>query len=259
MVSYGRELEKAIEIAYKAGREIMKYYGTTFEIDYKKDGSLLTAADIASNDIIINGLKDLFPDYAVLSEETKDNVKRRESTYCWIIDPLDGTKEFANQFGEFTVNIALVRNGEPVVGVIYVPVVNSLYYASKHCGAWKIFKGEINQINVCQNTKNLRLAVSRSHKSSKMDELLKQSKGKVAQVIAKGSSLKGCYVAEGRADVYYRFGLTSEWDTAAMHIIVEEAGGIFRDLNNEKMTYNRINTLNENGFYILNREENKLK
>ena len=258
MILYKRELDKAIELAYKAGMEIMKFYSDNCAVTTKKDGSLLTEADLASNDIIVSGLKKEFPDHAVLSEETKDSKVRINSKYCWIVDPLDGTQEFVNRTGEFTVNIALDLDGVPVVGVIYVPVVNTLYYASKHSGAWKLSVDKLERIRVSSKAKHMRVVASRSHKSKVLDELIKQAKDRVTEVISKGSSLKGCYIAEGRAEAYYRFGLTSEWDTAAMHIVVEEAGGVFQQLNGDSMSYNRINTLNENGFFVLNKLENKL-
>lgn len=252
------EIQYLIELALKAGKAIMNIYGTDFSVSYKGDESPLTAADQEANAIIVDGLKKTYPDIAVLSEEAKDDMHRRSNDTCFIVDPLDGTKEFVNRNGEFTVNIALVHQGKPILGVIYVPVTGQVYSAAKGKGAYRSEGGDKDgqRLQVSRKLDQLIWIGSKSHSSEKESELIAGHRALISETISAGSSLKGCRVAEGKADVYYRFGLTCEWDTAAMQCIVEEAGGIFRQMDGSEMTYNRENTLNEKGFYIVNRPEN---
>ncbi len=255
-----KELEIAKRAAVKAGEAIMEIYnGTDFGIEYKKDNSPLTMADKAANAIIVKMLREHFPNYAILSEEEKDNLSRLENEFCFVVDPLDGTKEFIKRNGQFTVNIALAHNHVSVMGVIYVPVTGELYYASQGEGAYlQSQEGDVISLHVSDNTDipSLRVVMSSSHGCLQMDELLE--KYYLKNFVKKGSSLKGCMIASGEADIYYRFNPTMEWDTAAMQCIVEEAGGIFRQMDGTPMYYNRENSLNEKGFYILNKEENFL-
>jgi 3'(2'), 5'-bisphosphate nucleotidase len=253
-----KELEAAQTLAVSAGIEILKVYKRSYGIEYKKDNSPVTEADKISNALITGELKKIFPEHAILSEEVEDDLERVENPWCWIIDPLDGTKEFIKQNGEFTVNIALAHEHKAVLGVVYVPVIGELYYAVKGNGAYRISNGKTENIHVSEKTDKLTLIISRSHSSEKEKALINNNKEKILKTISTGSSIKGCLIASGEADVYYRFNPTMEWDTAAPHIIAEEAGGIFRELSGAEMLYNRINTKNENGFYILNRIENKL-
>lgn len=256
MYKFVTELIK--KLAVDAGAEIMNIYQTDFHIMSKMDNSPLTAADKKANTIIISKLEETYKEFAILSEEEKDNLARLENDYCFIVDPLDGTKEFINRNGEFTVNIALAYKHEVVIGVIYVPVTKELYYASKGEGAFyeNLDAGELTQIHVTDKLSELVVVGSRSHAAEQEAKLQEEYKDIIAETRAAGSSLKGCMVAKGDADVYYRFGLTCEWDTAAMQCIVEEAGGIFRQMDGTPMRYNRENTLNEKGFYIVNRKEN---
>lgn len=250
---YEVELETAITAAKAAGDIIMDIYESRdFEVGYKADESPVTKADLASAKYITDVLTSRFPDHAILCEETVDDKSRLDNELCWIIDPLDGTKEFINRNGEFTVNIALVKKGEPVVGVIYIPVTKQLYYASEGNGAYYSDK----KIKVSKRRRNLVMAVSRSHISSRENLLMRDDK--VGKVIIKGSSIKGCLIACGDADIYYRYGPTMEWDTAAMHCIIKEAGGIFMQADDTKMTYNRADVVNRKGFYALNNIKNIL-
>lgn len=255
---YNNELKLAKVLAIQAGFVIMNIYETDFEIGKKEDNSPLTLADQKANEIIVKGLKEYFPDYAVLSEESRDDKSRLINDYCFIVDPLDGTKEFIKRNGQFTVNIALAYKQKIVMGVIYVPVVKELYYSSKGEGAYieKVDSREIKRLLVSDRLNNLIMVGSNSHSSRKEAKLIENNKEKIREINLAGSSLKGCMVAEGKADVYYRFGLTSEWDTAAMQGIIEEAGGIFKQMNGIEMFYNRKNTLNEKGFFVVNRKEN---
>ncbi|OPL08312.1 MAG: 3'(2'),5'-bisphosphate nucleotidase CysQ [delta proteobacterium ML8_F1] len=241
-----------------AGEAIMAIYQTDFEVAMKDDHSPLTLADTRANEIIFTALKKAYPHYAILSEEAGDDKSRLDSDYCFIVDPLDGTKEFIKGTGEFTVNIALSYKGNPVMGMIYAPVLQKLYYALKGEGAWveNVRTGSVKKIRVSRKTSGLTWVGSRSHSTERETQLIESHTALISRVVTAGSSLKGCLVAEGRADIYYRFGLTSEWDTAAMQCIVEEAGGIFRQMDGSPMRYNRENPLNEKGFYVVNAKKN---
>jgi len=248
-------LNSIIAIANNASKKILDIYNTDFSFTSKDDNSPLTLADTISNEIIINHLKENYPEIPILSEESNENVQE-DSEYCWIVDPLDGTKEFITKNGEFTVNVALVQNQKPVLGVIAVPVTGIVYLASKGGGAFKQENNKITSIHVSDKTMDLIWVGSKSHSSEKEENLINQKSHLIKTMLQAGSSLKGTMVAEGKADVYYRFGLTCEWDTCAMHCIVEEAGGIFLQMDGSEMLYNRKNHLNEKGFFIVNRKEN---
>lgn len=268
------ELEISKCAAVEAGKAIMEIYlaSEDMQVEYKDGNMPLTAADKASNRVIVEALKKHFPDYAILSEEEKDDLKRLDHDYCFIVDPLDGTKEFIKRNGQFTVNIALVYQNRSVMGVIYVPATGELYYACEGQGAFRmnlhaqdddirsrISSGEgAVRLHVSENSEigKLRMVMSGSHGCAEQDALIE--KYQLTNFVKIGSSLKGCMVAGGDADIYYRYNPTMEWDTAAMQCIVEEAGGIFRQMDGSEMMYNRKNSLNEKGFYIVNRKENIL-
>lgn len=256
-----KELEIAKYCAVKAGKVIMEIYVgiDDMKVRYKNDDSPLTKADCASNQIIVEILRNTFPHYAVLSEEEKDNKERLDNDYCFIVDPLDGTKEFIKRNGQFTVNIALAYRHKVVMGVIYVPVTNELYYASQGEGAYaETLIGKTRRLSVSDKTdiSSIRFVMSNSHGCRQMDDLIE--KYGITNFVKVGSSLKGCMVADGQAEVYYRFNPTMEWDTAAMQCIAEEAGAIFRQMDGSVMTYNRADSRNMKGFYMLNRIENLL-
>jgi len=238
------------DIAIKAGEEILNiYHDPTLskEIENKSDNSPLTLADKASNVVIVNSLKSSFPKLPILSEEEKhvDYSIRSEWDKFWLVDPLDGTKEFIKRNGEFTVNIALIENGYPVLGVIYAPVLNTLYVGNiNDKSSYKIDdQGNKTILKVNQKTTQ-RIAVgSRSHSSQEEADLLKQYD--VKDTISVGSSLKFCMVAEGKADIYYRHGPTMEWDTGAGQAIAEAAGGSVTSMTTGKrFHYNKENLLN---------------
>lgn len=251
-------IEVIKEIAVKAGEKILEIYDSEdFSIEKKGDNSPLTKADKASNDIIVDFLKNKYPDIAILSEEEKDNLDRLKNKKCFIVDPLDGTKEFIKRNGEFTVNIALAENNKTILGVIYVPVTQEIFYSEKGYGAFykNLKTGEEKQLHVSDKLDKLIAVGSRSHQSEEFKKIMDEKKNKIDMIKSFGSSLKGCMVALGVADIYYRFGPTMEWDTAAMQCIVEEAGGIMKFIDGSEINYNRSNSLNK-GFYIVNREEN---
>ena len=259
-MKYTREMEVAKKAAVLAGKAIMEIYETDdFGVEVKADNSPLTKADKASNRIIVDMLREEFPEYAILSEEEKDSKERLNNDYCFVIDPLDGTKEFVKRNGQFTVNIALSYQHKSVMGVIYVPVTEELYYAQEEGGSFLEKDGEVTELHVSKEKKakcDLNVVMSNSHGAPEMEAL--REKYQFKNLVKAGSSLKGCMIAKGVADVYYRHNPTMEWDTAAMQCIVEEAGGIFRQMNDTNMCYNRENSLNDKGFYILNDWDNKL-
>ena len=253
---YGEKmLETIIKISQESCNKILEVYNTDFSFESKDDNSPLTLADTASNEIIVNGLKENYPDIPILSEEGQKDVPKN-AEYCWVFDPLDGTKEFISRNGQFTVNIALIQNQRPILGVIAVPVTGVVFFASKGNGAFKQENGITTAIHVSDKKSDLIWVGSKSHSSEKEENLIRQKSHLIKTTIQAGSSLKGTMVAEGKADVYYRFGLTCEWDTCAMHCIAEEAGGIFRQMDGTEMLYNRDEPLNKKGFFIVNCEEN---
>ena len=250
----------AIKSAIEAGRKIMEIYQKKFEISYKNDASPLTEADQKSNEIINAFLsKTGIP---IISEENKQthyNHRKKWDT-CWMVDPLDGTKEFINRNGEFTVNIALINNQKPLVGIIYVPVSKELFYGNVQTKkAYKIivdnhFKSDEvyekhNEISraLHPNSKQLTLVGSRSHMNSETEQFINdmETAGVKLNIVSKGSSLKFCLLAEGKADIYPRFAPTMEWDTAAGHAICNAAGIQIIDKNtNKELLYNKENLLN---------------
>lgn len=245
-------------LAVKAGEAVMRIYETDFAVGYKDDKSPLTLADTTANEMITKTLRGAFPACAILAEESKDDKARLQKDFCFIVDPLDGTKEFINRNGQFTVNIALAYRHKSVLGVIYVPAERKLYYAYENGGAFfeDIRRGLKQRIHVTGKLDSLTVVGSKSHASPREAELYEKNTDKIAKMISAGSSLKGCMVASGEADIYYRFGLTSEWDIAAMQCIVEEAGGIFLQTDGTPMRYNREDILNRLGFFAVNRAEN---
>lgn len=252
-------LETAIKASLDAGKRIMEIYeNEDFEVDFKGDDSPLTKADLASHDIIISYLKET--DIPVLSEEGKDTPyeKRKLWSQLWIVDPIDGTKEFIKKNGEFTVNIALIEYQAPVLGVIYVPALQELYFSSKDSGSFKVENiidfTSLQEIQVLSKKlplqlqkENYMVVASKSHLSTETVEYisgLEKEHGKV-ESISKGSSLKLCMVAEGQADCYPRFAPTMEWDTAAGQAICMYAGKKVIDQETKKeMLYNREELLN---------------
>ncbi|MTI39822.1 3'(2'),5'-bisphosphate nucleotidase CysQ [Fulvivirga lutimaris] len=242
------EENSIIELTRKAGEAIMNIYNDPNQssvVDFKSDDSPLTLADEASHNVIVKGLIELHPDVPIISEEGEnlDYQIRKEYNRYWLVDPLDGTKEFINRNGEFTVNIALIENGRAVAGFVFAPYLDELYYGIEEVGAFKI-SGNSKLILKVNNSETKRVAVrSKSHPSVEEESVLKQYN--VVDSISVGSSLKFCMVAEGKADVYYRFGPTMEWDTAAGHAVVNAAGGkVLKNTGPEEFIYNKENLLN---------------
>ncbi len=243
-----------VTIAKQAGAEILKIYETDFSVESKDDDSPLTAADMASHNAIISGLSELTPEIPILSEEsaTIPYQTRKDWKRYWLIDPLDGTREFVKRNGEFTINIALIDNCQPIVGIVYAPVTQICYFSSKGHGAFKQKTGEIKQKIEPRKTSadSFSVAGSRSHGSEEQQKFFSALGDKV-EVIAIGSSLKLCLVAEGTVDIYPRFGLTSEWDTAAAHAIVCEAGGVVIDTRLNPLKYNTKESILNPHFLVI--------
>lgn len=244
-------INSIIEIAINAGNAILEIYKQDFTVETKSDNSPLTIADKTANKIIVDGLLQLDNSIPIISEENKliDFSIRKNWTECWMVDPLDGTKEFIKKNGEFTVNIALIKNGIPVLGVVHVPAQNITYYAEKDKGCFKIENGITSTLKIRELASDgvLKIVGSRSHQTPELLEYVEQQKLKYANVdfVAAGSSLKFCLLADGKADVYPRLGPTMEWDTCAGQIVATEAGAeVIRYDNNEPLLYNRENLLN---------------
>jgi 3'(2'), 5'-bisphosphate nucleotidase len=243
-------LEEIIEIAHNAGNIILKYYETDFDIKTKKDNSPVTQADLEADRFIVESLKKLDSSIPIISEESgiPGYDIRKEWTSFWLVDPLDGTKEFINKNGEFTVNIALIDDGVPVLGVVYVPAHDLTYYASKSEGAWKKSGDkEKQQIYSKSANKDQALVVvqSRSHGSDALEEYLRDFN--IKERVPAGSSMKFCLVAEGKADIYPRLGPTMEWDVAAGDCVYRYSA---RDgVHDSDLRYNKP-TLKNEGFVI---------
>lgn len=233
-------------IAFKAGELILKIYEQDFEVEYKDDNSPLTQADIQSNELICNALLNLYPQIPILSEENKIIAYETRSSweYYWCIDPIDGTKEFIKKNGEFTINIALIHKGIPILGVVYAPVLEMMYWAKAGKGAFLNGKKLPLQVNKNQEEK-IFVVASKSHLSLETQAFIDSLKSKNIEQVSKGSSLKLCMVAEGIADIYPRLAPTMEWDTAAADAIVRESGKMTYQFDtNLPLLYNKENLLN---------------
>ena len=245
-------VHSVIEIAKLAGSGILDIYNKGKDsagISYKDDKSPLTLADKASNDVICKSLKELTPSIPILSEEGKkiNYSDRKHWNKFWLIDPLDGTKEFINRNGEFTVNIALIENGSPVLGVVYAPILDITWFGTLEQGSFKVKNNEspeIINVKTPSDNSTVKIVSSRSHANNpKLENYL--NKFNQYELVKMGSSIKICLVADGSAHLYPRFGPTMEWDTAAAHAVVKFAGGNIINLNtNLELSYNKDNLLN---------------
>ena len=247
LVELSKQLKK---ISLKAGKAILEIYQDEkrFEVEVKSDKSPLTEADKKSNTIICTGLRSIDPEYPLISEENKEVIYEDRKSYerYWLIDPLDGTKEFIRRNGEFTVNIALIENGQAILGVVYVPVLAEMYWAVKQGGAYlekdnKIYSLHSKSFKLTDH--NLRIVCSRSHLNENTQSYIDRFSS--PQKVCKGSSLKFLVIAKGEADVYPRLAPTMEWDTAAAQIVLEEAGGkVISQEDQAAMRYNKPNLKN---------------
>lgn len=242
------DIKAIIAIAEQAGQAIMEIYKQDFSIEYKDDKSPLTEADKRANEIIVRGLNALSIIFPILSEEGKTipYEERKDWDYFWMVDPLDGTKEFIKKNGEFTVNIALIHKNAPILGVVYAPALGEMYWAVQGKGAFKDGKKLPLYINP-DPAKHLKIVASKSHLSVETAQFIEQLSQTTQSIecTSKGSSLKLCMVAEGSADVYPRLAPTMEWDTAAADAIVRESGKMtYRYQSDIPLQYNKSELLN---------------
>ncbi len=244
-------LPEIVRIARAAGHKILEIYAVGFEVTHKHDRSPLTAADLAAHGHIIASLEKLAPEWPRLSEEGSEIpfVERQKWDSYWLIDPLDGTREFVQRSGEFTVNIALIHAQRPILGVVHVPAQDLCYFAAQGAGAWKqTGEGPLDAIYTQRAPTHLRVLASRSHRSERDAALL--AKLPPHQEVKAGSALKFGLIAEGRADFYPRLGPTSEWDTAAGQCVVEQAGGLVVTADFQPLRYNTRESLLNPDFYV---------
>ena len=242
-MNHNEILPAVTEIAQLAAEAILSVYRRDFDVEQKDDDSPLTAADMAAHHVIVDRLARLTPDWPVLSEESAsiDFEQRRRWSRYWLVDPLDGTREFVKRNGEFTVNIALIEDHEPVLGVVHVPVDGRCFRAAGGMASLLHSDGSEQALRCARPGAVLRIAGSRSHGSSEAAEYL-QKLGE-HELIARGSSLKFCEIAQGSADLYLRLGPTCEWDTAAAHCVLKAAGGEVLDLQGRPLRYNTKDSL----------------
>jgi len=243
------DIQDIVTIAKEAGKAIMQVYKQDFEVEYKQDSSPLTLADKKANDIIEDGLNKLSVNLPILSEEG-NNIPykdRKHWEYFWLVDPLDGTKEFVKKNDEFTVNIALIHKDTPVLGVVYAPALDICYWAKQDEGAFK--DGKNLPLKTSDQRNTYKIVASRSHMSDETQTFIDAiDTQKEKELISIGSSLKICLVAEGEADIYPRLGPTMEWDTGAAHAVVCESGKNlqkYKDGEYSKHGYNKENILNQ--------------
>jgi len=254
-----QQAQQLLDIAKAAGQAILAVYHQDFAVEQKDDSSPLTAADLASHRTIVQRLCELDPETPILSEEGTDIpfATRQQWRRYWLIDPLDGTREFVKRNGEFTVNIALIEQGHAVLGVVHVPVTGVSYVGRVGDGAWKLdADGRVSPIHVSATRRHpVRVAGSRSHAGDSLKRFL--ARLGEHEIVSMGSSLKLCLVAEGTADVYPRLGPTSEWDTAAAQAVVEAAGGLVTDTQLRPLRYNTKESLLNPHFLVFgDRTEN---
>jgi len=243
------DVQDIVTIAKEAGDAIMQIYKQDFEVEYKQDSSPLTLADKKANDIIETGLNQLSVNFPMLSEEGRcvPYEDRKHWEYFWLVDPLDGTKEFVKKNDEFNVNIALIHKGMPVLGVVYAPALDVCYWAKQDEGAFK--DGQKLPLKTKEQRNTYKIVASRSHMSDDTQAFIDAiDTNKAKELISIGSSLKICLVAEGEADIYPRLGLTMEWDTGAAHAVVSESGKKLQKYKNGKYSkheYNKKDLLNQ--------------
>lgn len=240
------QIEEIKTIALQAGEIIMDIYNKDFSVEYKEDESPLTQADLHSNKYICQKLQELYPNIPLMSEENKETEYeiRNKWEYYWCIDPIDGTKEFIKKNDEFTVNIALVHKNSPVLGVVYAPALNTIYWAKQGEGAF-MNDQKLPLLSNSEPKERLSVVASKSHLSAETQLFIDSLDTKEVEQVSKGSSLKLCMVATGEADIYPRLAPTMEWDTAAADAIVREAGKMsYHYESNTPLQYNKENLLN---------------
>jgi 3'(2'), 5'-bisphosphate nucleotidase len=230
-------LAESCELARIAGEKIMSFYREGFTVAVKEDASPLTSADTAAHEFLVRSLASVLPGVPIVSEESISRSLIESETF-WLVDPLDGTKEFVKRTNEFTVNLALVQAGQPVMGIVHAPALNLTYYGLLNVGAWRQITSEDPvSISTRRAMPPLSIVASKDHAGPLVERMLTRLAGATRQSM--GSSLKFCLVAEGKADVYLRDLPTMEWDTAAAHCVVKAAGGSILTLNGESLQYGK--------------------
>ena len=246
-------LDFVLKIIKEAGDGILAFYDSNYKTEEKRDGSPITKADIESNRIILSALRKKFPDYGILSEEEVDNLERLKKKRVWIIDPLDGTRDFIEKTEDFTIMIGLVEEGRPILGIIYQPLKKAFYYAILGKGAFLKYDNKLKNLRVSSqsNISDAKMASSRFHLSS-LEERFKNNL-KIKKFEKRGSSLKVCRIAQGEADFNFNpANKTWEWDVCASDIILSEAGGKLSDIKGEIIKYNKKDPRNSYGYLASN-------
>ena len=234
-----------LQIADAASQRVLNIYSTDFKVTFKADESPITVADLESHQVIVDGLRELTPNIPILSEEGENIAweKRKDWQSFWLIDPIDGTKEFTQRTDEFTVNIALIEDGVPVLGVVTAPALKEAYWGAKGEGAYKRDQaGEVRQIAVAELKDVVRVVASKNHLNDDTKAFIQKFESH--ELIQAGSSLKFCRIAEGQADIYPRLGPTCEWDTGAAHAVLNAAGGKVETLEGKPLVYGKEDVLN---------------
>ena len=242
---YSSILPEVLKIADAASEKVMSIYMTDFKVDYKADESPITAADIASHNVIVEGLSNLSEDIPILSEEGAEIPwsERKHWQRFWLIDPIDGTKDFTQRTGEFTVNIALIENGEPILGVVTAPALKEAYWGLRGEGAYKRDNtGHVQRISVAPPGEAKRVVASKNYLNEDTKAFI--DKLGAHELVQAGSSLKFCKIAEGHADIYPRLAPTCEWDTGAAHAVLSAAGGKVETLEGKPLQYGKEDVLN---------------
>lgn len=256
-INFGSKFDKQcsdmIEVCLKAMSKVMEYYMNGFDVEIKSDNSPVTDADKQSDLIIKSFLKEKYPTYAFLTEESNDDKARLNEKYVFIIDPLDGTKDFVAKDDMFAINIALVEEHTPVVGVVGIPAQNKIYFAIKDYGSYLLENYALKRIYASDRTDNLIMSCSVFHSGKTDQEIFDKFQNRILKKHPLGSALKSCLIAEGKVDCCFSSsGNTKEWDTCAPQIIVEESGGHFTTFYGDKITYNREDVYNRNGYAAYN-------
>ena len=254
---YKKEFDFVLNLLKEVRPLILSGYNHEFDVEIKEDGSPVTNIDKAVDSFLRNALKEAFPNYSLLTEETLDDKSRLDNDYVWIIDPIDGTREFVAHQYEFVTNIALVYKHEVVLSFILEPLSFEIYYAIKGEGAYLYKDGVTKRIHVSNRTKDLIALQSPYYQTGEEIDYLKSRSDTVKEIAFRGAAYKACLIASGEADICIRFKCKAkEWDTAAPQLIVEEAGGCYLSGDGSRLTYNNEDVRIKNGYIILNKKEN---
>jgi len=259
---YELELKTALEAVNSVRKLILDiYYSNDMEVEIKEDNSPVTKADKASDQKIREILSSAFPTYSFLTEESVDDKTRLNNDYVWIVDPVDGTKEFVDKNDEFCVNIGLSYKHKAVLGVVLIPVTGEIFYGVEGLGSFYMKNQDSKPVQIhCNNkTKDITILVSKYHTNEQEDAMINRHRDVIKNICSVGATIKGCKIAKGEAEMSYRYSSnTKEWDTCAMQVIVEQAGGFVLKFDGEPIYYNREDVYNREGYVVCNTKENFL-